>query len=152
MKRWKFLLVSLLILCLLLIVVRCCGQTHTYKFAQSLDAVERVEICRYDYEQKTVKSLKVLNQDEAISLLADVEALTCHKHFGDHTMDYGEIVVYITYTNSEAEVLGIWNTAQIDSDGNWHIGIEYFDDVSFAEMILKYIDAEFVPELNQYLK
>lgn len=148
MKYVRLITLLFCILFLLISMAGCQKSEQTYTFAQSIDDVKSIEICRYDYEAKCVTSLKSLTNEEMNALWRDIPALTCKQHFGDHTMDYGEIVIYITYKNGESEVIGIWNVALVDSDGEWHIGGVYFDKTEFSEMLLKYIDAESVPELK----
>ncbi len=122
-----------------------------YSFSQPLDQVEKVEICKYDYYTSTTTPLLVLDESRANALLTDIDALLCKRHFGDHIMDYGKVVVYITYSNGEAEVIGIWNVATVDTNGKWRIGGEYFDEKELCSLLLQYAP-ELQPELQKYLE
>ena len=59
-------------------------------------------------------------------------------------------VVYITYTDGTGEVIGLRNVAQVDEDGQWHIGIEYFDAAEICALIMKYVDVNSLPDLSKY--
>ena len=39
----------------------------------------------------------LLDEEDGKALLNEVDAMKCKRHFGDHTHDFGEIVIYITY-------------------------------------------------------
>ena len=88
------------LLCLVLLFVffiTGCNRTYEYSFSQNLDNVEKVEICAYDHETETVILITVLDEANSKSLLEDIGALKCKRHFGDCPVSYGEIIVYITY-------------------------------------------------------
>ena len=148
----KYQLISVLIIATLVSLTGCRIPGEQYAFSQNIDQITAVNICSYDYKSKSMVPLKALNSDEWQALVNDVVSLEVRRHFGDHTQDYGEVVICISYENSEAEVVGIWNVATIDSEGNWHIGFHYFEGKPFSQMLLKYIDIELVPELNKYLE
>lgn len=153
MKCKKLLSALLMIVFVPLLTTGCLSiyqRTYDYSFAQPLDQVEKVEICKYNYYTSTTTPLLVLDESQANALLTDIDALPCKKHFGDSPMDYGEAVVYITYSNGEAEVIGIWNVAKVDISGNWHIGVEYFDRKELCPLLLQYVP-ELLPELQKYL-
>ena len=135
---------------LLILFFTGCNRTYAYSFAQSLDNVDKVEICEYDYDSKSTSTIVALNHADAKALLNEINAMKCKRHFGDHTTNYGEVVIYITYTDGNAEVIGDRNVAQVDTNGNWHIGIEYFDTDQFLTLITKYVDSDLLPDLDEY--
>lgn len=135
---------------LVIINVTGCQRTYNYSFAQSIENVQKVEICEYDYYSHSTTLIAVLDTEDADSLLSEIDALTCKRHFGDHTSTYGEVVVYITYTDGTAEVIGLRNVAQVDKGGEWHIGIEYFDATQMCALIMKYVDEALLPDLSKY--
>ena len=136
---------------LIILITAGCQRIYEYSFAQSKDNVEKVEICAYDYDTQTTTPLVVLNEGDTNELLQEIDAMECKRHFGDHTQDYGEIVVYISYKNQTAEVIGLCNVAQVDKNGKWHIGIEYFDASQLCSLIMKYVNADLLPDLSKYL-
>lgn len=139
-------------LCLMLSLLFVgCNRTYDYSFMQSLDCVTKVEICSYDYSSNAITSLVVLDTSKAKALLAEIDLLECKKHFGDHTMDYGEVIIYISYSDDTAEVIGLWNVARVNKDGQWSIGSEYFDAGQMCSLILAYADKELLPDLSEYL-
>ena len=152
MKFTRFIALLSIIVTAPMLIAGCHTTEDTYSFSQGIEEIETIDICKYDFENKTVTSIKTLSGTEKNAILNDISDLECYRHFGDHTMDYGEVVIYITYQNNESEVIGIWNVAQVDAYGKWHIGMVYFDDTVFCTMLVKYIDIDLVPELKQYLE
>lgn len=143
-------LFALLMTLLVINSVTGCQRTYDYSFAQSIENIEKVEICEYDYYSHSTTLIAVLDTEDAESLLSEIDALACKRHFGDHTSTYGEVVVYITYTDGTGEVIGLRNVAQVDEDGQWHIGIEYFDAAEICALIMKYVDVNSLPDLSKY--
>ena len=135
---------------LLFAIITGCQRTYDYSFEQSLDNVEKVEICRYDDNSQSTTTIAVLSKTDADSLLTEIDAMECRRYFGDGTMDYGEVVIYITYADQTAEVIGLHNVAKVDKDGDWHIGVEYFNAQQICALIMKYVDAELLPDLSKY--
>jgi len=151
MKVLKFMCAGVLAL----FVLACTGcqfVKYTYVYDQSIDKVEKVEICRYDYATKTVTPVATMDAAPAENLLTDITLLDCYKAFGDGSRDYGEIVIYITYLDGTAEVQGMVNSASIDLEGNWWIKSYYFDYAQWCSVVLQYVDPEIVPELGRYVE
>lgn len=140
--------------CLLLLIIFCtgCQRTYDYSFAQSIDNIEKVEIHAYDDETQTSTLIVELDDLTGKTLLAEIDALKCKRHFGDSTMAYGEVIIYISYYDQTAEVIGLWNVAQVDTDGKWHIGVSYFDATQMCTLIMDYVDADLLPDLRHYFE
>ena len=150
--KCKKMIALLLLITSVLMLATGCNRTYDYSFAQSLDNVEKVEIRAYEddpYDDKTTP-IVTLDEEDGKALLNEVDAMKCKRHFGDHTSTYGEIVVYITYKDQTAEVIGLRNVAQVDKDEEWHIGIEYFDAAQLCTLIMKYVDEDLLPDLSKY--
>ncbi len=143
--------------CLLAIIVviattGCSFIEYSYSYEQSLDNVAKVELCRYDYWTESIEIISVLDMDTAYALLSDIASLSCYKPFGDHSTYYGDIVLYISYTNGEAEVNGMGNSAAVDMDGRWIMKGYYFDEAQWCEAVMNHVDSKLVPELKRYLE
>ena len=157
MKCKKMIALLLLITSVLMLATGCVveqflNRTFDFSFAQSLDSVEKVEIRAYEYDPYDDKTTPIvtLGEEDGKALLMEIDAMECKRHFGDHTSTYGEIVVYITYKDQTAEVIGLRNVAQVDKDEEWHIGIEYFDAAQLCTLIMKYVDGDLLPDLSKY--
>jgi len=153
----KHRVLALLLVCSFLVPQSGCGMLRFhYEFCQPFDNVVKVEVCQYHHADKPgeqyVTPIADLDLNTAEPMLNEFTAITCRRHFGDATRDYGEIVLYISYTNGEAEVLGIWNSARVDADGGWHIRGEYFDEDQWYGVLEKYIDSELMAEIEKYRK
>ena len=157
MKCKKMIALLLLITSIMLSMSGCfveqfLNRTFEYSFTQNLDNVEKVEIRAYEYDPYDAQTTPIvtLDEEDGKALLMEIDAMKCKRHFGDHTSTYGEIVVYITYKDQTAEVIGLRNVAQVDKDGEWWIGIEYFDAAQLCTLIMKYVDADLLPDLSKY--
>ena len=145
-----------IVIAILVLQSGCLRIERRYIFAQSFGNVIKVEVCQYHYDpnprEQSVTPLAELDLNTAESMLNEFSATTCYRYFGDATQDYGEIVLYISYSNGEAEVLGRLNSARVDADGKWHIRGEYFDDEQWYGVLEKYIDSELMAEIEKYRK
>ena len=157
MKKLKLCMLILMIVSVLLSMSGCfveqfLNRTFDYSFAQSLDNIEKVEIRAYEYDPHDDQTTPIvtLDEEDGKALLNEVDAMKCKRHFGDHTHDFGEIVIYITYKDQTAEVIGLWNVAQVDKDGEWWLGVEYFDAAQLCTLIMKYVDGDLLPDLSKY--
>lgn len=150
-------LVSVWVLMALILLPGCQRKSYQYSFDQAFSNVVKVEAFRYHYATNpaddTLTLVTELDLEEAEELLKDISALPSHKHYGDFPMgSYGEIIIYITYANDEAEVIGTVNCASVYLDGEWWIKGYYFDSQQWSTVLTKYVDIELVPELEKYLK
>ena len=150
--KCKKMIALLLLITSVLMLTAGCNRTYDYSFAQNLDNVEKVEIRAYEYDPHDDKTTPIvtLGEEDGKALIEEIDAMECKRHFGDHTSTYGEIVVYITYKDQTAEVIGLRNVAQVDKDEEWHIGIEYFDAAQLCTLIMKYVDGDLLPDLSKY--
>lgn len=134
----------------------CSLVKYQYSFDQPYSNVIKMEVCQYHYATKRedtyITPVAELDLEKAEELLRDISELACYKHFGDSSMNYGDIVLYITYSNGEAEVLGMVNSASVDTNGKWWMKVYYFDSTQWCAVLTKYVDPELVPELGRYLE
>ena len=128
----------------------CHRRPYSHTLEQPNEQVAKIEICQFHYHEKhelrSFTPLKTLNEQETADILADIPELVGYRQLGDVGLDYGEIVVIITYKDNTSEVLGVWNVGIIDRDGNLSTHSGYFEKVGFSKMLLKYIDEDLVPE------
>ena len=152
MKTQRYSLIFLII-AILLTTLLGCRKTCSYSFDQDLSNIASVEICRYDYHTDSTTSIMCLDEDASMKLLKDIAALNSYKPWsGDGTRDYGEIVVYITYQNKEAEVIGMVHSASVDIKGEWWIKPDYFDYAEWSAVIMENVGEDVVPELKKYVE
>ena len=151
MKHLRILSIVLSVLIVLMCVSACKIIKYTYSFAQSMEQVETVELCRYDYAAKTITQIKSLDKEDARGLLLDISSMDAYRNFGDYEReDFGHVVVYVTYQDGAHELIGTWSAAVSDASGNWEIKNNWFESLKWRDVILKYIDASLVPELLRY--
>lgn len=148
MKKRKIISIFLVIAALLIALPGCQQKAYSYPFTQDLENVVSVEIRKYDYDTKTTEPYLSLDEDTAKSLLQDISAIDSYKQVGDFPRhEFSEVVVYISYANGDAEVIGNRNTGRVDSAGNWWIRPYYFKDPDWNEMMSKYIGADLINSL-----
>lgn len=140
---------------LLVVFATLCGcqkKTYAYTLEQDLDHVEKVELCRYIYHTSDplISPIAVLDKSEADSLLQNLGTLECYRHFGDHTQDFGEIVVKITYTDGQAEVIGSWNTGHVDTEGKLWLTGYYFDEEAWKAFLQKNVSSDILADVDGY--
>ncbi len=146
---------SLLILVIILVTVfftGCRSEICIYTFDQDFENVKSVEIRRLDFDTKSTTPIVTLDENSSKLLLEDIAVSPCYKITAPSAVgqDCGSIVVYITYENGEVELIGSGNSVGIDKNGKWKMQRQFFDNSEFADILLKYVDKELVPELLEY--
>ena len=144
------------VLCILVLLYGCDRKVVQYSYNQTYPNVVKIEVFRYNYGSKSDEDattlITMLDLEKGKALLKDIAELPCYKHWGDFPLgSYGDIILYITYANGEAEVVGNVNSASVNTNGEWYIKGYYFDNKPWSEVLTKYIDKELVPELDKYL-
>lgn len=144
--------------CLLLLIILTtilnfsgCRFIHDhYEFDQSIENVQAVQICRHHYGTETVTPIVQLEKDDYENLLTDIQSLEWYRYFNDPRTYCGEIVVQIVYCDGTGEIIGSPNSARVDENGEWHLGMKYYTSEDWEKLIYKYVDPNLVPEL-QYI-
>jgi len=135
---------AMCLLCLSLILSLCGCRLIEYDYSLKQDPVNitKVEFHRFQYDINYPKTfpIKELELDTGLKMLEEIAALPAYKHFGDSTLDYGKIVVYVTYLDNTGEIIGCWNTAVVNAAGKWSRRGFYFDEGQWNAVIAKYID------------
>ena len=131
----------------IIVMSGCHKRKVSYTYEQSFDNIKKVELCIYDYETESANPIMEFDLKAAKMLLEEFSTIGCYEHFGDHTESFGRVVVYITYTNEAGEVVGLPNSASIDSLGKWHSKLVYFDRADWSLTLLKYVDLKLIPDL-----
>ena len=138
-----------LFLTLLFLICGCVYRDYTYEFDQPIENIEKVEIMTYDENTNTTSLLKELEKEEYTSLLHSITKLSCGKYFGDGMrFSVGKSIIYITYVNGSAEVIGYDNNVHINSSGEWEIDMYYFNDNEFYDLLSDYIDRDLLPSIT----
>ena len=149
-RRWQFLLVLILVLSLL---NGCIVQTVYLELNQEIENISLVEIHRFDYDTQSTTPIITLELDEGKALVSDLAALPMKRVLiGDPMYDPGYIVVYVTYQNSEAVMIGDGATIEVDVNGEWDYDFDSYNPSEWSAVVIKYVDLELVPELAQFLE
>lgn len=131
----------------------CVWFSHHYEFSQEVDHIAMIDIYRCEYEEDNLEMTMICSLDESMAkqFVADIASLDSYKYFGDFSRTFVGILAYITYENGEAEVLTAYTTAKVDLSGQWRVRVDHFDKDDFTLVILKYVDHDLLPELEQYI-
>ena len=129
---------TLLIAILLITFVGCRIKNGSYPFEQSLENVAKVEICQYDFETDSITPIVCLNENDYTSLLNDISKLDPWRPGVDMPQGYGKLIVYITYENNEAEMIGSVRSARVDANGKRHGKPYYFLSTEWHALLSKY--------------
>lgn len=135
--------------CAILLVIAGCSYEGPYTFRQDLSNVGKVEIYEYDYTTGNRTLITELPEPQAQELVAELAGMTCYQYGpGDHPRKYGSLMIGITYTNNEVELIGLTNIGWIEPDGEIHLTDYCFDERVLFDLIVKYVDPALLPDLS----
>ena len=145
----------LLLIYILYFFLRPSPEPFKHTFRQDRQNVEKVEICAYEHEYDgdggTRESLFVLPESDVDGILADILSLDCRKFILlDPILDYGPLVITITYTDGEIEMIGFYNIGWFSPDGSLDTTLNRFDYTEVCELMAKYADPEILAEHYEY--
>lgn len=149
MSSSKRILCIFLCMMLLLAVVGC-SYEGPYPFRQDASGIEKVEICEYDSKTNTRKLIIELEESEGQKLVAELATMKCEKYGpGDHSRNYGVLMICITYADAEIEMIGLSNIGFVDTEGREGLTNYFFDAKSLYDLIVKYVDPALLPDVNK---
>ena len=135
---------------ILLFAVEGCSYEGPYPFRQDADKIEKVEICEYDYTTGTRTLIMQLSEDKAQEMIKELATMKCEKYGpGDHPRNYGLLMICITYTDTEIEMIGLSNIGFVDTKGREGLTNYFFDDKSLYDLIVKYVDPALLPDVSK---
>lgn len=135
---------------ILLLAVEGCFYEGPYPFRQDADNIEKVEIYENDYQTKTRTLIVQLAESEGSKLVSEIATLRCGKYApGDHPRDYGSLIIYITYADSEVEMIGLHNIGFVNAEGREGLTHYYFDAKRLYDLIVKYVDPALLPDVGK---
>lgn len=149
MKQIKTLCAVLAVLVFLVTLSACGPNITTYPFLQEQENVKKVEVCTFDEKTKARTPFWELSSDDAHSLVAELALMDCHgKPAMPPILEYGDVVICITYTDGTGEMIGLDNTARIHADGEISRNTHWFDHRLLRSLILKYVDRSMLESVN----
>jgi hypothetical protein len=135
---------------ILLFAVEGCSYEGTYPFRQDSSNIEKVEIYEIDYEIDNKKLIVQLAESEGQKLVAELATMKCEKYGpGDHPRNYGLMMICITYTDTEIEMIGLSNIGFVDAEGRKGLTHYFFDAKSLYDLIVKYVDPALLPDVSK---
>ena len=144
----RAILLGIVLLCML---TGCYSEPFTYEFRQVRDNVEKVEICAYDHYEDSKEVLTQLDETDVDALLVDIQSLPCYEGFNVDGPNYcGPVVIFITYTDGEEEMIGVYKIGWRTTDGKRHTSRMNFKLTDMRTLISKYVDKEILAELEPF--
>ncbi len=143
-------LVFLSIFILIAVLFTGCNKEYSYSFEQDIENIVSVEIMEYDYDTRSTTPIITLDEETATALLSDFSNINYKRLSPPSGGNYGEIILYITYQNGEAEVIGYMDHAYVDDNGEWWPKGHIIDFYDWYDLIYKYVDKETVPQLEEW--
>ena len=142
---------SILILAMLMVVfVGCENKEYFYDFRQDLENVEKVSIFSNDPETDTRTLITDLEEGNGKELTNILATMKCGKYFpGDHPRHYGLLIIALTYTDGETELIGLYNTGWVAPDGVKYLSSYYFDEKEVYDLICRFVDPEMLPDMSE---
>ena len=140
MKSNKIISLLVIVMLLLTVFAGCRIKNKSYPFEQDQENIEKVEICQYDLKTDTITPIVSLNENDYTSLLNEVSELELWRPGVDMPQGYGKIIIYITYNNEEAEILGSYRTLRVDTNGKKHMKPYYFGVSQWNDLLSKYVE------------
>ena len=148
--RRCFLSISTFVL-LLFTLSGCQQYKGPYTFRQDKSNIVKIEVCTFDtYHRKVIAPIVQLTDSEAEQVMTKLSNMMGYEYFPmDIPNDYGEAVICIHYLNGETEVIGLYNTGWITSDGKMKISLFtfYYDEI--RELILSLVGEDDLPGLRE---
>ena len=140
-----------IILCMILLfVVEGCAYEGRYPFRQNADKIEKVEICQYDSRTQTPTPIVLLSENEGQKLVAELAIMKCKMASpGDRSRYYGLLLICITYSNTEIEMIGLESIGFVDADGKKGLTNYFFDARNLYDLIVKYVDPALLPDVSK---
>lgn len=152
MRVYKIMCVLLASLLMLALATGCESYSGPYIFwRQDRSNVEKVEICSYDRQTGTRTVIAELPDEDVENILDDISSLQCLEWGpGDHPREYGILLVCITYSDGEIELIGYINIGYITPEGV-HGLTPYFiyDGREFYDLICRYVDESLLPDMSE---
>lgn len=152
----KKIVAVLLTLSLMVVTAGCFTQlneTFQYTFRQDRGNIIKVEICAHDYkDNRRIEPLVTLNEEEIDEILDSISSLECHHYgIGDHQNDYGDLLICITYSNKEVEVIGLTNIGWIRPDGGWRQTNYLFHAQDILSVLDDYVDTQTLKDVSDWI-
>lgn len=135
---------------ILLLAAEGCSYEGTYPFRQDSSNIEKVQIYELDYKTDTEKLIVQLAESEGQKLVAELATMKCKKAGpGDHSSYYGALMICITYSDGEIEMIGLDSIGFVDARGREGMTNYFFDAKSLYDLIVKYVDPSLLPDVSK---
>lgn len=121
----------------------CEPTPYDYALIQPRDNIVSVEICDFS-DEKTKDVLFVFDETNRDTFLDEVFALPyLHQPVFDYPQVYGDVVIFITYTDGTVQVIGAICLGRIEPDGRrvYHLA-SYPEANAYFTLLEKYVDPE----------
>lgn len=154
MRIKKIISAILIVLIMVLPLTGCDYKTYKFFLDQEIVSVEKVEIWQYDRNIFKSNCVATLDKDTADILLKDISNLNIQRHFpGDHTTNFCDAFLYVTYKNGEAEAFCPDYMLRFTADGDSSPKDYYFvDALEWYSIVFKHTKNILPDDLKDYFE
>lgn len=140
----KLLVVLLILFCSLLSGCFFSTQRVDYRFYQSADQIEMIEIVEVidgtDDRNLIMEPVSVLDKEEHQNIVNQILKAGGNYVLEGAVFELGTYVIRITYNSGAVELIGAWSYRHITEDGQIWPGCYWFDDGQFSSIISQYVE------------
>ena len=143
----KFYRIYCLFLNIIIVASLMTGCRLSFSMEQSIEAVESVEICKYDYKSDSMYPIASLNEKEYTELLNEISEMKRNPLPFDMPPGYGILVVHITYKDQAEEIIGNLRRDYLVDGEVIDFAVTNFRG-DFNSLLSKYVDVDQKPVDN----
>ena len=109
-----------------------------------------MSVFSHDPYTRTRTLITDLEAEDGKALTNELATMKCGKYWpGDHYRRYGPLMITLTYTDGEIELIGTHNIGWITPDGVQCQSNYYFDEKEVYDLICRFVDPEMLPDLSE---
>ena len=139
--------IVILVMLLSLVFSGCIFKRKTnYEFLHSADQIDSIVLLDNDDHNTLLDRepdptvLCVISEDEFESVISTLANIPGNEFINDPPRGYGSVVVRITYSNGDFELIGRHNSSVHLASGRNYAENFLFNQEGFSEFLLKYVD------------
>lgn len=139
--------IVILVMMLSLVLSGCIFKRKTnYEFLHSADQIVSIVILDNDDHNPLLEDepdptvLCVISEDAFDSVISTLENIPGNEFLNDPPEGYGSVVIRITYSNGDFELIGRHNSSVHLASGRNYSENFLFNQERFCEFLLKYVD------------
>ena len=118
---------------------------------QDRSNIEKIEVYTYQFLTSERTLIAELPKEATDEIIDEISTYQCSETFGDFPREYTKIMLCITYSNGEIELLSLINIGYITPKGEQYITNYIWDlsaEQSLYNLICRYVDPEIIGDFG----